>query len=722
MIALFPLVLAVGVAAPFAPEPAFLRDSAQTKNYMLGRPSRIKIAPDGSSVLFLRSPPRESSLALYEYVVATGETRELITPAEILKGAEEQLSVAERARRERQRIQTRGFTTYELSEDGRVVLVPLSGRLYAVDRVTKAVRGLYDGAEPILDPQLSPDGKSVAYVKANDVWVADVATGKERRVTTGGTGEVTHGLAEFVAQEEMDRFSGFWWSPDSSTIAFEEADHRGVERFTIADPAHPEREPDSFPYPRPGKRNVQVRLGLVKASGGKVTWVEWDRAQFEYLARVIWKEKAAPLTIVVQSRDQQQVEILTVDPKGGKTKSFAKISDPAWVNLDPQLPMWLPDGSGLLVGGPRMGLSMVGQGALLPAGVEFIGMAHVPRDGGPLKVLVSTTPTSVQLAEVPRAGGVPKLLTTDSGPAEHDVVVARNGSIHVDTKVTADAMPQSTVYRADGTAIGVLPSVAEAPGFQAGVELTSVEAGGRSYHAAIVRPRGYVGGRRYPVVLSVYGGPHVNVVRANQAGYLLPQWIADHGVIVISIDNRGTPRRGRAWETAIDGSFADVPLDDQVAALRALGARLPELDLERVGIYGWSFGGYLSALAVLRRPDVFKVGVAGAPVVDWHDYDTHYTERYLETPERNTAGYEASNLLTYAGRLERPLLLIHGTGDDNVYFFHTLKLADALFKAGRPFELLPLTGTHMVADPAVRERLWERITAFLLRELKPAPQ
>lgn len=703
------------------PHPTFLRDSAQTKNYQLGRPTRIEVLPDGSSVLFLRSPPREPTLALYEYVVATGETRELLTPAQLLRGAEERLSAAERARRERQRIQTRGFTTFELSKDGRLVLLPLAGKLYAVELATRKVKALYEGAAPILDPQLSPDGKSVAYVKEHDLWVVDVATARERRVTTGGTEEVTHGLAEFVAQEEMERHTGFWWSPDSRTLAFEEADHRGVERFTIADPAHPERPAETFPYPRSGKANVKVRLGLVKATGGRVTWVEWDRDQFEYLARVIWKEPAAPLTIAVQSRDQERLRLLSVEPKTGKTTLLHETADEAWINLDPKLPAWLPDGSDLLVGGGGRPLGLRDGTPLVKPPYEFIRLVHVPRDGGPLKVLVSPSPTTVQLAEVPVRGGELTVLSKDDVPAEHDVVFSRDGSIYVDTRVTAVTLPESTVHRADGTRLGVLPSVAESPAFKVVPELTTVEVGGLVFHAAIVRPRSFVAGRSYPVVLGVYGGPHVNVVRASQASWLLPQWLADHGVIVVSLDNRGTPRRGRAWETALDGSFAEVPLADQVAGLQALGKRHPELDLARVGVYGWSFGGYLAALAVLRRPDVFKVAVAGAPVVDWADYDTHYTERYLETPAANPEGYRASSLLTHAAKLERPLLLIHGTGDDNVYFFHTLKLADALFQAGKPFDLLPLTGTHMVADPALRERLWGRITRFLLDALEPAP-
>jgi dipeptidyl-peptidase-4 len=262
----------------------------------------------------------------------------------------------------------------------------------------------------------------------------------------------------------------------------------------------------------------------------------------------------------------------------------------------------------------------------------------------------------------------------------------------------------------------VLPSEAEKPPFRAVVELTMV--GARKLAAAVVRPRGFQRGRKYPVLVHVYGGPTSLMVRSDERSYLMDQWIADHGAVVVCIDNRGTPRRDRAWSRAVKGSFGRVPLEDQVEGLRALAARYPELDLNRVGIYGWSFGGYMSALAVLKRPDVFRVGVAGAPVVDWRDYDTHYTERYLDVPQANPDGYQESSLLTYAPKLERPLLLVHGTGDDNVYFFHSLKLADALFRAGRKYDFLPLSVTHQVPDAVVRERLWGRVVDFLFANLK----
>jgi dipeptidyl-peptidase-4 len=721
-----PLLLAASAPTVPGPDPTFLRAFAETRGFLLGRPTAIRPTPDGAAVLFLRSPPRQPTLALYEMSVSTGQVRELVTPAQLLGGAEEQLSVAEKARRERMRIVDRGFTSYGLSEDGRLVMLPLSGRVYVYDRAGPHAGRVRKVGEPgVIDPRFSPDGIHVAYVRGQDLYVADVESGKERRLTKGGSESRTHGLAEFVAQEEMDRFEGYFWSADSKTIAYTDVDVTGLERFTIADPAKPEQPANTFPYPRAGQANAKVRLGLIPAAGGATTWVKWDSERYPYLARVIWKEKKAPLTLVVEARDQRELALLTVDPRTGATRPLHLEKDQAWVELDVDLPRWLPDGSRFLVASERSGeraLELYKADGTLDRVLwpkDFQQLVYVSEDSK-RGFFLASNPISTWLGAIDFETGKAAALGWELG-AEHSVVVSKNGAALVDTRTTIDSLAVSDVYRLDvrpWKKVGVLPSVAEAPPFRAKVELTTTDKTPAGFHAAIIRPRAFQPGRKYPVVVNVYGGPTSMMVRSDERQYLLAQWIADHGVIVVAIDNRGTERRGRAWSRAIKGSFGKIPLDDQVAALKALGARYPELDLSRVGIYGWSFGGYMAALAVLRRPDVFKVGVAGAPVVDWRDYDTHYTERYLDLPQANKAGYDESSLLTYAPKLERPLLLVHGTGDDNVYFFHSLKLADALFRAGRPFEFLPLSVTHQVPEAVVRERLWQRTVDFLLRNLR----
>jgi dipeptidyl-peptidase-4 len=700
---------------------AYLRRHALTRGFMLGRPVHPVPTPDGKAVLFLRAQARVPLLRLYEFDVATGKTRELLTPEMVLKGAQENLTPEEKARRERQRVSVGGFTTFHLSRPGDRILVSLSGKLYVVGRDGGHVQELKTSPGTILDPQFSPDGKQVGYVVDHDVYVLDLASGKETRVTTGGTETKTHGLAEFVAQEEMQRFGGFWWSPDARSIAYEESDASGVENWYVADPMHPERRPLPSFYPRPGKANARVRLGVAGVAGGPTTWVDWDAQRYPYLADVHWEEHG-PMTVLVQDRLQQEQVLLKVDAQTGRTTPLLTERDPAWVNLHHDGPRWLEDGSFLWTAEAPEGTRLEwrdGTGTLRkvlasPA-AGYAGM--VDADGKTRRVYYTATtdPTQMHVFRLDLDGGDPVQLTHE--PGVHAAVFGRDHSVYVVLSSLAHAMPRAIVCRADGTPAGELPSVAEEPPFVPCDELLRVGEG-PGFYASVVRPHGFEPGKRYPVILHVYGGPTAQQVTTSMGSRLIDQWLADQGFIVVSLDNRGTPHRGHDWEHAVYKHFGSVPLDDQVAGLEALGKRFPEMDLARVGVYGWSFGGYLSGLAVLRRPDVFKAAAAGAPVVDWLDYDTHYTERYLGLPEKDPEAYREASLLTYAAGLKQPLLLVHGTADDNVYFRHTLKLCDALFRAGKEFEVLPLSGlTHMVPDPVVMERLYGRFASFFGQHL-----
>ncbi len=723
--------LSPAVARPAKDTPLdtrYLRDHAETRGFMLGRPVAARPTPDGKAVLFLRARARVPRMSLYEFDIATGKTHELLTPEQVLRGAEEHLSPEEKARRERMRVSVGGFTSFQLSEDGALVLLGLSGNLYLLERASGNVRELPTGGGPVLDPKFSPDGKRVAYVRGHDVHVLDLATGRETAVTTGGSERLTHGLAEFVAQEEMGRFSGYWWSPDSRSIAYEEADASGVEVWYVTDPARPEQPAQVSYYPRPGKPNVRVRLGIVAAAGGSTTWLSWDADRYPYLATVRW-DKHGPLTLGVQTRDQKELVVLPADLGTGRTVPLVTERDPAWVPLRQDMPRWLAEGTGFLWvsergGGPALELREPhGEEprVLVPPDAGYIDVADADAKAGQVVFRASTDPTQAQLFRVPLQGGGPVALTQGSGL--HTAVFSKDHSVYALTTVTPGSMPRTIVHRADGSLVGELPSVAEEPPFVPRAEQLKVGEG-TGFYAVVVRPRDFDPLKRYPVVVDVYGGPGHQKVTAAMNTRLLDQWLADQGFLVVSLDNRGTPGRGRDWERAISKHFGSVPLDDQVAGLRALGQRFPEMDVNRAGIVGWSFGGYLGALAVMRRPDVFRAAVAGAPVVDWADYDTHYTERYLGMPQEDEAAYKEASLLTYAADLKRPLLLIHGTADDNVYFRHTLRLADALFRAGKDFELLPLSGlTHMVPDPVVTERLWSRIAAHFQKHLgRPALQ
>ena len=721
-IALLFIVITAHSAQTDIHNPHFLRDYAETRGFRLGMPSRPTFTPDSKAVLFLRSGPRSPKLDLYEFDVASKKARVLLTPETLLKGEDEELSPEEKARRERMRVTSRGFTDFQLSEDGSRILLSLSGKLYVFERDSGKALEIKTSRGTIVDPKFSPDDRYVSYVLNQDVYAYNLDQNRELRITEGGTAEVSHGLAEFVAQEEMNRFSGYWWSPDSQSIVFQESDSREVETWHVADPARPEERPYASRYPRPGKPNVKVRLAITPIAQKQITWFEWDRERYPYLAKVNWNTNG-PLTLAVQTRDQKELVLLEANPSTGSTTALVTEREAAWVNLRQDIPKWLPGGKGFVWASERSGDWQIEwrnrDGSLkqvlaTPTArlreIVGVGETAVTFTGAP-------DPTQAQLYNVQLDG---RVIALTREPGWHSARFDKDRSLMIDTLTTLHEMPKTTLQRADGSPVAELPSVSKKPPFTPRVEI--LQAGDRKFYAGIVRPQKFSARQRYPVIVDVYGGPlpagSAGNVAASMQSWLLPQWFADQGFIVVAIDGRGIPGRGRDWERAIHKDFATVTLDDQVAGLKALGRKYREIDIDRAGIFGWSFGGYMSALAVLKQPKVFKAGIAGAPVTDWLDYDTHYTERYLKIPPADAAAYERSSLLPLAKNLQRPLLLIHGTSDDNVYFRHTLKLANELFRAGKHFELLPLSGfTHMVPDPVVNEQLYSRMVRFFKAHL-----
>jgi dipeptidyl-peptidase 4 len=709
-------------AAP-APPPKvdreFIRRLTLTKSFTYGTPVGATPTPDGKAVLFLRAQPRNRSQSLYELDLATGKSRELLTPDAVAKGPET-LTQEERARRERMRVTTSGFTSFEMTKDGARVLVTLSGKLYVLTRATGQVKELKIGEGAAIDPHLSPDGKRVAYVRGADVYVVGTDDdAKEVAVTKGGTATRTHGLAEFVAQEELERFRGFWWSPDGTKLLYEEADSTKVDTIAIPDVLHPDREAERTRYPRPGRPNADVRFGVVSANGGTTTWVTWDREKLPYVATVTW-DKAA-LAVYALDRTQRDGALLAVDAQSGKTTTLVTEHDDAWLNVDPSVPRFLPDGR-FLWSTERSGewaLELRGAKGeagttLLPKGYRELVDVDAPR--GRVTAVTGEEPQASKVESIALTGGPTRLVIElpDGTVGAH---FGDGHDVYVSRTTWRNSPPRWYVHDLEGKNPVSIPTIAEDPGVVPQPEVVTV--GPDAVRVAILRPQTFDKTRKYPVLDAAYGGPHHNQVALSSSQYLRDQWIADAtDAIVVMIDARGTMHRGRAWERALKDKLGEVPLEGHVATLAELGKRFPEMDTTRVGIYGGSFGGYLSGLAVLARPDVYKVAVAIAPVVDWRDYDSCYTERYLGNPEANKAAYDAASLLTYAAPRKdqpvRPLLLIHGTADDNVHYAHTMKLVDAMERAGRPFELLPLVGiTHLPYEPSMAEALWTKAADFL---------
>ena len=715
--------------ATFAAEPEsadlrYFRELIETRNYSLGQPVLPQITPDGKTVIFLRGGPRDPVLRLYEFTIAGGNLREILTPEKILQGGEEKLTAEEKSRRERERQSLRGFTTFQVSKDGSRILVALSGRLYVITRSDDSVTEL--PGRNWIDPHFSPDGRAVAAVNAGELHAIDLEAKADLVLTSGANEAVQHGTAEFVAQEEMNRHEGFWWSPDSQSIAYQETDNRGVEARFIADPLHPETAPAKNSYPRAGTANAKVRLGIVARGGGETRWIDWDRERYPYLGRVVWKESAAPLCVVVQNRQQQEELLLAVDDKTGKTRELLRETDPAWLNLDHKpRPLWLQEGRQFLWTTERNGTWQVelhsADGALIravtPTDFQLEELIDVDEPERMIMVSGGYDSRECHLFRFSLdAKGQPQRLTND--PGRHSAVFGEAKGQFLHRFDLMNGVAGWDVWRwSDGHKMTALPSVAERPSTLPKVELLKT-GGERPMDAAIVRPRDFKKGNRYPVILDVYAGPGHKQVLAQPDRYMIDQWMADRGYIVVALDGRGTPGHGREWERAIRGNLIEVALADQVAGLQALAKHEPAMDLKRVGVVGWSFGGYFSAMAVMQRPEIFRCAVAGAPVVTWENYDTHYTERYLGLPSENADGYKKSSVLTYASNLSRPLLVIHGMTDDNVYAQHSIQLSQALFEAGKPFNFLPLLGTHMVSEPLLRLRRQSRIVEFFDDELK----
>lgn len=682
-----------------------LADAAATFQWRLGLPIALAITPDGC-VVFRRTPPRGFASDLYE-LSPDGRVRTLATAADLLGDAGEQLSDAEAARRERTRTATRGIVDIDVSESGAIIMVSLGDRLYLIDRRAPGARpAMIDPGGPVYDPHLAPDASAVAFVRDGDLWLA--APGAAPRRLTHHPDGFEYGVADFAAQEELRRTRGFWWSPGSDRIVFQRSDLRPVQTLYIADARHNDRPPVPFRYPRAGTPNAVVDLGVVEVRApGEPRWLTWDHARHEYLVSVQWPPRA-PLTAVVIDREQHEVAVLTfdLDLSGGATGDVAGAPilterDDAWVNVHVGIPRWLEDGSGFLwmtEAGDQWVLERRARdgsrvAALTAPELGLRDLAGVDARGAIVEA--STDPALQDVWRIPLDGGAPVRLSDGDGVAH--ATLARHGAVVIDSLLRDGG--RRCVAVAAGGARATLPSAAERPRLVPTTVIETIAIGGRTHCAAITRPRGFDPAHRYPVLLRVYGGPGVVTVEAGRDAYVMDQWYADAGFIVVRCDGRGTPHRGRAWARAVLRDLLTVPLEDQVAALRAIGARHPELDLARVGVFGWSFGGYLAALAVLLRPDVFHAAVAGAPVTDWQLYDTAYTERYMKTPEHNPEGYRATSALTHAARLERPLLVLHGITDDNVHFAHTLALIEALYIAGKRAEVITMSATHMVPDP-----------------------
>jgi dipeptidyl-peptidase-4 len=690
-----------------------------------------QISPDGHYVAYLRGGDQNKDrLDLWAYDIAAKKHTLLVEAARLVP-QERTLSAEEEARRERQRTSSlSGIVEYQFSPDSHSLLVPLGGDLYVYDlraKQAEAVRQITKTDSFETDARFSPKGRYVSFVRDQNLIVYDLTTGRERAITREGGGLVSFGVAEFIAQEEMGRTTGYWWSPDEKRIAFTRVDESPVaevERFEIyADSVKVVKQR----YPAAGAKNALVQLFVADLSSPDAAPVQMDLGTSVignpadvYLPRVNWFPNSQSLAVQRQSRDQKTLVLLRTDAVSGRSTELLTETSDTWVDLNDELTMldrtsqfiwasrrsghthlYLYQDDGKLVRPLTQGdWEVVAEGDRAIRGVDenaarlyFMANAETP---------IERHLYSLSLKET---GGTPKRITQASG--WHATTMSKDAKVFLDTFSTPDQPPSVTLRSASGEPLTVLianevkgdhpyaPYMSEHVATEFGT-LTAKD--GQTLHYQLLKPRRLEPGKRYPVIVDVYGGPGVQRVRRAWGGYprsnegFFRQYLAEHGYVVFTLDNRGSGFRSVQFETALYRHMGSVEVEDQVTGAHFLKT-LSFVDPKRIGVFGWSYGGYMALMCMTQAPDEFAAGVSGAPVTDWSLYDTHYTERYMSTPQENTAGYSAGNVLTYAGNLRGPLLVMHGMADDNVLFTHSTALFKKLQDLNKPFEMMTYPGS-----------------------------
>ncbi|MFI6347718.1 prolyl oligopeptidase family serine peptidase [Streptomyces sp. NPDC050560] len=693
---------------------AFPRQFARTRRFTLGGPERFTVSPDGARVLFTRSESgTDPFVRLWRHDTAA-DTEHPLTPPPARRGAT-------------------GVSSYATDRAVRTAAYVADGLLYTVAADGGGAPARLPTAGRATDPRPSPDGSLVAYASGGSLYVvgADGSGGRALAVAPGPG--IAYGTTDHVAHESIGRTRAYWWSPGGDALLVARADTTGVRRRHIADPTDPGRPPTALPYPAAGTPNAVTTLHLITTGGRRVP-VDlpdadtarpapepgvWHAPGFDYLVAAAWDGERPVVTL--QTRDQRTALVLAVDPETGAVEPLHRLTDDAWVHLPPGAPLMTAAGTAVLPHphGDTRGISV--GGAVSPAGLDV--RAVLGAVGERVYFTASEEPTETHVWCHGPGTGFTRLTAE---PGVH-TAAAGGDTLVVDSRRAHTGGGRRVTVRGPGGAEGRVRILTDAPLVTPRPVMTAL--GERALRARLHLPSWYEpgSGRRLPVLLSPYGGPGLQMV--NRAGgwpEAVAQWFAEHGFAVLATDGRGTPGRGVAWLRAVLGDRLTPVLDDQVDALRAAAARYDALDLGRVGIRGWSYGGYLAAGAVLRRPDVFHAAVAGAAPTDRRLYDTYWEERYLGHPGHQPHrlpgvpglpdgdGYERSSLLADAPRLRRPLMLVHGLADDNVHLAHTLRLSAALLAAGRPHTVLPLPRTgHLVTTEGTADTLLRAELRFL---------
>ncbi|MGA2710893.1 MAG: S9 family peptidase [Steroidobacteraceae bacterium] len=678
----------------------------------------IKIWRDGSRVSFLQGKQEDKDrLDLWEYDLRTGRSR-LIVDSNLLAADAASLSDEERARRERQRTAAlSGILEYAVAPSAQALLFPMGGKLYYFD----LTRPPADAAAIVApsngfatDAAFSPRGAYLSYIRDQNLYVYDISLKAETQLTSDGGGAIKNGMAEFVAQEEMGRNTGYWWAPDDLQIAFARTDENPVkltQRFEISGDnitAFTQR------YPAAGEPNALVRLGVANLRTGVTQWMDLGTEPDFYLARVNWLPDGKTLAIQRESRDQRRLDLLFANSETGHTRLVLTETSDSWIELNDEISflkkskefIWASNRDGFehlylydydgrlrrrLTAGPwnvddfrARAIKAVDETHRL---VYFTGTEKSPVQRQLYAASLDTEDPS-KVMRISREDGV------------HGITMSTDAHVYVDQFTSVTQPLQVSLHRLDGSLIAYLqenrldPSHPDAPYLQDNSTPefgTLAAADGQTLHYRLFKPRGFDPAKRYPAIIDVYGGPSVQRVLDNWSGNSFTQILTRAGYVVFQLDNRGSGFRGTAFQAPIHGRLGEIEVADQVQGARWLAAQ-GYVDASRIGVWGWSYGGYMSLMLMFKAPEVFRAGVAGAPVTDWTLYDTHYTERYLGKPQDNAAGYEQSSVLPYADKLQGKLLILHGMADDNVLFLNSTKIFRRLQDLGKPFEVMVYPG------------------------------
>ena len=701
----------------------------------------VKISPKGKRITFLQAKDSDTNrFDLWEFNIKANKAQLLVDSDELFSGTE-QLSDEEKARRERQRIYGSGIIDYMFSPSGAALIFPLNGDIYHYQLSNKTVKRLTKTAAFETDIKFSPQGNYISFIRKQNIHILNIASNEERQLTTDGGGVIKNGIAEFVAQEEMDRMTGYWWSNDEKNIAFLQVDESQVKTIVRNEIYAENIKLIEQRYPSAGTNNVNIKLAYVDIKRKKTRFIPLYQGKKNngdfYIPRVKWLPNSKTLSYQWQSRDQKTLQLNFFNLKSSKNKVILTENSKFWVNLHKDL-TFLNDNRSFIWPSERDGYKHLYrfdyQGnmlAQLTKGSWVVdSLKSIDEDNNWLYFTGrADTPLERHLYKVPLDGKSPEhVVRVSKHNGFHSINFANNSLFYLDTFSNVSTPTQVSLHQSNGQHLAWLAEnkVGETHPLAPYIDDLIIPEFGSlpsnddtaNLFYKLYKPKNMEPGKQYPVIVNVYGGPHAQRVSNKFEGADMTQYMLEQGYIIFQLDNRGSNYRGTSFESSIYQQLGKVEVYDQITGVKYLHS-LSFVDKERIGIYGHSYGGYMALMTLLKAGEYFKAGVAGAPVTDWKLYDTHYTERYLNHPNTNSEGYQQSSVFPFVKGLSGPLMIYHGMADDNVLFSHTTKLIKALQDEGKLFELMTYPGSkHSMRGEKVKVHLNRTIVDFFDRHFK----